>query len=125
MFGKNENDIFEPEDEYFGGTPPVMAEDEPEVTTNTVRPKKIDGRSKEARAAKGILAKQAQAATNGHGLLKATEQSPGMVTLNQEQLSKLWQVITGGQIKLSQAGTVAHVSLDSFEKALPVLLERL
>lgn len=124
VFGENNIDdddkIFEPEDEYFGVRAPVIIDDEPAP--------KIDGRSKEARAAKGILKSTTKAATpsinSGHG---NGQSPPGTITLNQEQLSKLWGVVTGGQLMLDQIGgkPVAHVSLDSFQKALPVLLERL
>lgn len=121
MFGENNIDdddkIFEPEDEYFGVKPPVITDDEPAP--------KIDGRSKAARAARGIL-KNVKVATNGQGP-PSTKPPAGMVTLSQEQLSKLWEVVTGGRLMLDQIGgrVVAHVSLDSFEKALPILLERL
>jgi hypothetical protein len=105
-----DEDIFDPEEEYFSTIPPVIQEYENKQA-------KIDGRSKAAR-----LAKKAQGRTNGH-----RHELPGMVTLNQDQLSKLWQVITGGRIVIDESAgrIVAHVSLDSFEKALPILLERL
>lgn len=114
MFGEDEQDedkIFEPEDEYFGGLPPGVVLESPV--------KKIDGRSKAARLARANN-NHVKASTNGHA-------SPGMVILNQEQLSKLWGIVTGGSIVIDEieGRAVARVSLDSFTKALPILLERL
>lgn len=124
MFGENniddEDKIFEPEDEYFGVKAPV-------ITDYEVPAPKVDGRSKAARQAKGIL-KTHQVATNGQSPSRPPRGSPpDVVTLSQEQLSKLWEVVTGGRLMLDQIGgkPVAHVSLDSFKKALPLLLERL
>lgn len=52
----------------------------------------------------------------------------GAITLTPEQASKLWEVITGGRLEIVNiigGQVVCRVSLDSFNKALPVLLERL
>lgn len=78
------------------------------------------------KAAGGGAKKNGLAKHNG-----ATPSTPafaeGTVTLTPEQASKLWQAITGGRLEMAiEAGqVVCKVSLDSFNKALPVLLERL
>ena len=58
--------------------------------------------------------------TNGTA---SAQPSNGFVVLTPAQLSKLWQAVTGGQIEVQ--GSEFLVSLDSFQKALPTLLERL
>lgn len=63
---------------------------------------------------------------NGHApAFSDTSSAP--LALTAEQTSKLWQAITGGHLTMvAENGQVTcWVSLDSFNKALPVLLERL
>lgn len=50
------------------------------------------------------------------------------IALTPEQLQKLWAIIVGGRLVIdtdADGFTVCHVSLESFSRALPTLLERL
>lgn len=47
------------------------------------------------------------------------------IALSPEQLGKLWRIVVGGELVIEGTGVTCHVSAASFEKALPVLLERL
>lgn len=62
---------------------------------------------------------------------KRSDAAPGRgetIPLTPEQLQKLWQIIVGGRLVIdtdADGFTVCHVSLESFSRALPTLLERL
>jgi hypothetical protein len=64
---------------------------------------------------------------NGSGAAPSVPENGGNVYLTPEQLSRLWRAVTGGNIFLSGVthNITIGVSLDSFKKALPVLLEKL
>jgi hypothetical protein len=63
--------------------------------------------------------------------LRKTKTTPGggeTIPLTPEQLQKLWQIIVGGRLVIdtdADGFTICHVSLESFSRALPTLLERL
>lgn len=63
----------------------------------------------------------------GNGHLNGNGNAGGMVALSPAQLSRLWEIITGGQVGFRvEAGHVTClVSESSFKKALPVLLDQL
>lgn len=84
---------------------------------------------KSAKQARAIHLRYCEAYKAANG---ATPPAPAFgngngVILTPEQTSKLWEVITGGHLEMFiQDGQVlCRVGLDSFNKALPVLLERL
>lgn len=71
-------------------------------------------------------------ATNGkkprQAKTKTTEAGGETIALTPEQLQKLWQIIVGGRLVIdtdADGFTICHVSLESFSRALPTLLERL
>lgn len=65
------------------------------------------------------------------GSRRSNGQAPAVTTipLTPEQVEKLWRIVVGGRLVIDQDeethAVVCHVSVDSFHKALPVLLERL
>lgn len=58
-----------------------------------------------------------------------TSTKTNTIPLTGDQLTKLWAIVMGGPLVIDddpEAGeTIYHVGLDSFSKALPVLLEKL
>lgn len=68
------------------------------------------------------------AATNGHGNGSLALYAPS-IPLTPEQLSKLWGIVVGGSLTIAyqvdQGKIVCQVSPDSFNRALPILLDRL
>lgn len=64
----------------------------------------------------------------GKGSRTATSTKTNTLTLTGEQLAKLWQLTTGGQLIIDDTdggAPVYYVSLDSLQTALPKILETL
>jgi hypothetical protein len=94
-------------------------------------PKKRGGRRKANN--EGVVTLEAEAVTKkrGNSRRKAAAVNGATpmqaVTLSPAQVCNLWRAVTGGELVIEETfeGVVCRVSFESFEKALPVLLDQL